>query len=105
MTIIGSYGTNLGSFFNKFFFGDSDKFRDSTFKLVPRIVKGNYVVKKAVGSKPTLLGKKLTQKYVRDDRFFEIMVDIGSSSIATKVVKLASGYVSVFYRVLLYSCS
>lgn len=77
---------------HKFFFGDSDKFRDSTFKLVPRIVKGNYVVKKAVGSKPTLLGKKLTQKYVRDDRFFEIMVDIGSSSIATKVVKLASGY-------------
>jgi len=77
---------------SKFFFGSSDKFRDSTFKLVPRIVSGNIIVRKAVGSKPTIIGKKLTQSYVRDERFLEVMVDIGSSLIASKVVKLAKGY-------------
>jgi len=77
---------------SKFFFGQSNKFRDATFKLVPRIVSGNILVKKAVGSKPTIIGKKLKQSYVRNDRFFEVIVDIGSSVIASKVVKLAKGY-------------
>jgi len=77
---------------SKFFFGESDKFRDSTFKLIPRIVSGNLLVKKAVGSKPTIIGKKLKQSYIRGERFFEVIVDIGSSVIAAKVVRLAKGY-------------
>lgn len=77
---------------SKFFYGSSDKVRDAMFKLVPRIVSGNMIVKKAVGSKPTILGKKLTQSYIRDDRYLEVMVDLGSSVIAAKVVKLAKGY-------------
>jgi len=77
---------------SKFFFGESDKFRDSTFKLIPRIVSGNLLVKKAVGSKPTIIGKKLKQSYIRGERFFEVIVDIGSSVIASKVVRLAKGY-------------
>lgn len=79
---------------SRFFFGDSDSFRDSTFKLIPRIVQGNFVVKKAVGSKPTILGKKLKQHYIQDDRFFELIVDVGSDKIAKKVVGLCTGYVS-----------
>lgn len=77
---------------SKFFFGTSDKIRDSMLKLVPRIVSGNIIVKKAVGSKPTIIGKKLMQSYVRNDRYLEVMVDIGSSIIASKVVRLAKGY-------------
>jgi hypothetical protein len=77
---------------SKFFFGDSDEFRDSTFKLIPRIVTGNFVVKKAVGCKPTLLGKKVKQYYIQNDRFFELIVDVGSDSIANKVVGLSVGY-------------
>ncbi len=79
---------------SRFLFGDSDSFRDSTFKLIPRIVKGNFVVKKAVGSKPTILGKKLKQHYIQSDRFFEVVVDVGSDRIARKVVGLCTGYVS-----------
>lgn len=77
---------------SKFFFGSSDKFRDSVFKLIPRIVSGNVLVRKAVGSKPTILGKKLKQIYIRNERFLEVIVDIGSSIIASKVVKLSQGY-------------
>lgn len=81
--------TNIAS---KFFFGPSDQFRDKTFKLIPRIASGNFVVKKAVGSKPTLLGTKLKQHYIRNDRFFELVIDVASDSIAKKVVGLSRGY-------------
>lgn len=84
--------TALGRLCNQFFFGSSDKFRDQTFKLIPRIVDGNFVVRKAVGSKPSILGKKLKQHYIRSDRFMELIVDIGSDSVATRIVKLALGY-------------
>ena len=90
----GEYKTPFHALASRFFFGDSDKFRDSTFKLIPRIVKGNFVVKKAVGRKPTILGKKVKQHYIRNDRFFELIVDVGSDSIAKKVVGLCGGYVS-----------
>ena len=84
--------TAIGRLCHKFFFGDCDKFRDSTFKLIPRIAEGNFVVRKAVGSKPSILGKKLQQYYIRTDRFMELIVDIGSDSVATRIVKLALGY-------------
>jgi Protein of unknown function (DUF1336). len=81
---------------SRFFFGTSDEFRDLTFKLIPRIVKGNFLVKKAVGSKPTILGKRLKQHYVRNERFFELIIDVGSNEIAKSVVGLSCGYVSLY---------
>lgn len=82
----------IGRLCHQFFFGNCDKFRDMTFKLIPRIAEGNFVVRKAVGSKPSILGKKLRQYYIRTDRFMELIVDIGSDSVATRIVKLALGY-------------
>jgi len=84
--------TPLGRLTCPFFFGKSDEFRDDTFKLIPRIVEGNFIVKKAVGSTPSILGRKLKQYYVRTDRYFELIVDIGSDPVADKIVKLALGY-------------
>jgi len=86
--------TPFGRVARRFFFGSSDKFRDETFKLIPRIVDGNFVVKKAVGSKPALLGTKVAQSYIRTERFCEIIVDISSDTVAEKIVKLTLGYVS-----------
>lgn len=86
--------TPFGRVARRFFFGKSDEFRDETFKLIPRITEGNFVVKKAVGSKPALLGTKLAQKYVRSDRYFELIVDISSDEVAKRIVKLSIGYVS-----------
>jgi hypothetical protein len=84
--------TPFGRLMNEFIFGNSDKFRDSSFKLIPRIVKGNLIVRRAVGSKPSLLGKKIKQYYFRGERFFEMIVDIASDPVAQKIVKLALGY-------------
>lgn len=75
-----------------FFFGSSDKYRDERFKLIPKIISGNILVKKAVGSKPTLLGKKVKQYYIRSNDYFELVVDVGSDAIAKRVVGLCTGY-------------
>jgi hypothetical protein len=48
-----------------FFFGDSDEYRDQRFKLIPKIVEGNWVVRKSVGSTPAILGTKLKQHYYK----------------------------------------
>lgn len=48
--------------------GDSEddvKRRHNTFKLIPKVTKGSWVIRNAVGSTPVLLGKKLTTKYFR----------------------------------------
>jgi hypothetical protein len=84
--------TPFGRLMNEFMFGESDDFRNKTFKLIPRIAEGNFVVRKAVGAKPSILGKKLKQYYVRGPRYFEMIIDIASDTVAQRVVKLALGY-------------
>ena len=91
-TIDGTNGTPSSKLCSKFFFGDSDDFRDRTFKLIPQIVQGNFIVRKAVGSTPAIMGKKLRQEYVRCNRFCEVILDCGSSAVATGVIRLSLGY-------------
>ncbi|XP_057746642.1 protein ENHANCED DISEASE RESISTANCE 2-like [Arachis stenosperma] len=76
------------------FVDGSDAFRDSRFKLIPSIVEGYWMVKRAVGTKACLLGKAVTCKYHRQDNFLEIDLDIGSSSVARRVIGLVMGYVT-----------
>eukprot|EP00246_Nothoceros_aenigmaticus_P012192 TRINITY_DN3653_c0_g1_i3.p1 TRINITY_DN3653_c0_g1~~TRINITY_DN3653_c0_g1_i3.p1 ORF type:complete len:725 (+),score=125.57 TRINITY_DN3653_c0_g1_i3:628-2802(+) len=81
------------SLLHRFVNGD-DAFRNSRFKLIPSIVEGYWVVKRAVGTKACLLGKAVTCHYLREENFLEIDVDIGSSSVARSVIGLVLGYVS-----------
>ncbi|XP_031263899.1 protein ENHANCED DISEASE RESISTANCE 2-like [Pistacia vera] len=76
------------------FVDGTDMFRDARFKLIPSIVEGYWMVKRAVGTKACLLGKAVTCKYLRQDNFLEIDVDIGSSSVARSVIGLVLGYVT-----------
>ena len=41
----------------------ADAFRNSRFKLIPRVSEGGWVLQKAVGTKPALIGNKLRQSY------------------------------------------
>ena len=92
----------FGALAKPFFFGDCDTYRDNTFKLIPRIVHGNILVKRAVGSKPTLIGRKIKLRYIRDQRFMEIIMDISSDPIAHNIVQLAKGFVSHIFINSLY---
>lgn len=71
---------------------DGSNSTPEAFKLLPRIAEGNAVVKKAVGSKPAIMGRKLKQTYVRNRRFMEVIIDVKSSTVATKIVKLSLSY-------------
>ncbi|KAI3725040.1 hypothetical protein L1987_64813 [Smallanthus sonchifolius] len=74
------------------FIDETNTFRDSRFKLIPSIVEGYWMVKRAVGSKACLLGKAVSCNYLRQDNFLEIDVDIGSSSVARNVINIVLGY-------------
>ncbi|GBG71577.1 hypothetical protein CBR_g8993 [Chara braunii] len=80
------------SLLDRFISGD-DTFRNERFKLIPRIVEGYWVVKRAVGTKAVLLGKAVTCSYYCQDNYLEIDVDIGSSSVARSIIGLVLGYV------------
>ncbi|TVU05717.1 hypothetical protein EJB05_48896 [Eragrostis curvula] len=84
---------NKDSLLGRFIDG-TDAFRDSRFKLIPSIVEGYWMVKRAVGTKACLLGKAVTCNYLRQDNFLEIDVDIGSSSVARSIIGLVLGYVT-----------
>ena len=86
---IDSEETPFGRIAKPFFDGADDAYRNSRFKLIPRVVEGPYVVKMAVGQKPALLGHKLTQHYIRGDNYFEIDIDVSSSVIANNTVGMA----------------
>ncbi|KAM1263381.1 hypothetical protein ACFX13_029053 [Malus domestica] len=84
---------NPNSLFAKFVDG-SDMFRNARLKLIPSIAEGYWMVKRAVGTKACLLGKAVSCKYLRQDNFLEIDVDIGSSSVARSIIGLVLGYVT-----------
>lgn len=46
----------------------------SRLKLIPRVVEGNWLVKKSVGTQPAILGKQLVQTYHYDEKlnYFEV---------------------------------
>lgn len=82
--------TPFGRIARPFFYGNDDEFRNNRFKLIPRVVDGNMMIKMAVKDTPTLLGNKLKQYYYRGDNYFELDVDVGSSSVARLVLLLFS---------------
>jgi len=92
INLIHDTSAPFGKVANRFFFGDSDEYRDETFKLIPRIVDGNYLVKRAVGSKPAILGNKIPQTYIQTGRFFEIICNIAEDKVASSIVKFTLGY-------------
>ena len=62
------------------------------------LINAPWLVRTAVGSRPVILGKKLTQRYFSGEGYFECDIDIGSSVIANRCVSIcrnASTYVTV----------
>jgi len=66
------------------FLDGNDNYRHERFKMIPRVVEGNWVVRKGVGTTPAILGTKLHQSYYEEQNYFEIDVDVGSSKVAKK---------------------
>ena len=65
--------TPFGRIARPFFYGTDDEFRDSRFKMIPRVTEGNQLMKMTVKDTPTLLGQKLKQRYYKSDQYFEVI--------------------------------
>ncbi|KAK4433810.1 protein ENHANCED DISEASE RESISTANCE 2 [Sesamum alatum] len=82
------------SLVDQFLRGD-DGFRNSRLKLIANIVKGPWIVRKAVGEQAIcIIGRALTCKYSMGENFIEVDIDIGSSMVANAIVHLAFGYIT-----------
>ncbi|TKY48323.1 ENHANCED DISEASE RESISTANCE 2 [Spatholobus suberectus] len=82
------------SLMDKFLKGDN-AFRNSRLKLIANIVKGPWIVRKAVGEQAIcIIGRALSCKYCTGENFMEVDIDIGSSMVASAIVHLAFGYIS-----------
>ncbi|XP_010542743.1 PREDICTED: protein ENHANCED DISEASE RESISTANCE 2-like isoform X2 [Tarenaya hassleriana] len=83
-----------GSLMDRFLKGD-EVFKKSRLKLIANIVKGPWIVRKAVGEQAIcIIGRALSCKYISGESFVEIDVDIGSSMVASAIVHLAFGYIT-----------
>eukprot|EP00891_Asterochloris_glomerata_P005200 jgi/Astpho2/5200/Aster-04779 len=79
---------------------DSDpavvKKRHSMLKLIPSVVKGSWIIKQSVGNTPVLLGTKVKTTYHRGPTWFEVDIDVDSSSVASHVVGMVKGVTTSF---------
>lgn len=83
-----------GSLMDQFIKGD-DAFRNSRLKLIANIVKGPWIVRKAVGEQAIcIIGKAVSCKYFVTEKYIEVDLDIGSSVVANAIVHLAFGYIT-----------
>eukprot|EP00123_Amoebidium_parasiticum_P013901 comp22216_c0_seq1/m.32708 comp22216_c0_seq1/g.32708 ORF comp22216_c0_seq1/g.32708 comp22216_c0_seq1/m.32708 type:complete len:395 (-) comp22216_c0_seq1:230-1414(-) len=78
----------------RFLNGDDD-YRNSRFKVTPYVAEGNWLIRRAVGAQPALLATKLTHRYTKTDRYFEIDCDVNSSYVAGSIVGVLKSYAYV----------
>ena len=70
----------------------TDAFRKKRLKLIPSVAEGPWLVKTGVGSRPSILGKTLKQKYYVGADYLEVDVDCNSSPAAGRIVSLVKSY-------------
>ncbi|KAJ0401069.1 hypothetical protein P43SY_005089 [Pythium insidiosum] len=73
--------------------GSSDDFRTSRIKLLPRVVQGTWSIREGIGSTPAILGTKVHHQYYQGKQYLEVDYDIGSSPVASGIVKMLLGLV------------
>ncbi|CAI9762878.1 unnamed protein product [Fraxinus pennsylvanica] len=93
--IFCGYGTNPRGLSDGSVPKRDDGFRNSRLKLIANIVKGPWIVRKAVGEQAIcIIGRSVTCKYYLGENFIEVDIDIGSSVVANAIVHLAFGYIT-----------
>ncbi|OQR96184.1 hypothetical protein THRCLA_07355, partial [Thraustotheca clavata] len=76
------------------FMDGTDEYRNARLKLIPRIVHGPWMVRKAVGTKPFILANALEIQWYRGKNYLEAVVDVSSDTVAKKVTSMCRMCVS-----------
>jgi len=76
--------------FERFILGD-DNYRDNRLKLIPRVVEGNWIVRRAVGAgnNAAKLAEAIKLTYFSGPDYFEVDVDIVGSPFARRILSVA----------------
>ena len=61
-------------------------------QVIPRIAEGSWMVKKAIGTKPAILGLKLQHDWRMTDRYLDVTCDVGSSKMASALTGMLVKY-------------
>ena len=61
------------------------------FKLIPHIADGSWLIKQSVGTTPVIMGNKLRTTYHATRRYFEVSIDVTSSSAAAYITGMVRG--------------
>ncbi|GMF44687.1 unnamed protein product [Phytophthora fragariaefolia] len=78
------------------FLNSDDEFRKARLKLVPTIVDGPWVIRKAVGSTPCIIGKAIQTTYFQSPSYLEVHVDISSDTIAKHITSMCRSHSTSF---------
>lgn len=71
---------------------EDDAFRTRRFKLIPDFANAPWVFQQLVPSRPAITGTKLTQHYFRRHNYFELDLDVASSTIASSIGSLCCSW-------------
>lgn len=71
---------------------EANVWRNDTFHLTPYIANGPWLISTTVPNIPAPTGSVLSQQYYQGKDYFEIDIDIGSSTLAYYIVGLCRGY-------------
>ncbi|GMF12272.1 unnamed protein product [Phytophthora lilii] len=79
---------------NTFCDDGDDEFRNNRFKLIPNLVEGPWILQTLVPNRPALTGTKLTQRYFRRSNYFELDLDVASSTTAQYIGSMCQSWAS-----------
>jgi len=89
---------NVAAVWTKFLAGDVE-YRDARLKLLPVVIDGPWIVKKAVGTTPAVLGQKIPLQYYftkgdggKRKGTYEVDVIISASKIAKTILNVVKGH-------------
>ncbi|KAH9260586.1 hypothetical protein BASA81_001053 [Batrachochytrium salamandrivorans] len=74
----------------------TDEYRNTMFKMIPRVTKGSFIVKKTVGQVPAILGTKVKLNYYTGPNYIEVDVDLNTSAVAGSILSVVKGYATTF---------
>ena len=74
----------------QFLDSDDDAYRDARLKLIPRVVEGNWLVRRAVGpgSKAAKLAETIELQYSRGAGYVEVSADLCGSATARRILSV-----------------
>jgi hypothetical protein len=77
------------------FINGTDEYRNQRWKFIPRMIEGNWGIKKTIGENtPVIISKRITHKYFKGEGYFEIDCDITSSKVARGILGMVQAYVN-----------